>query len=112
MLNLNELAPLKFNLTSKDYDKIYMMWKDRLTYGDIAKEFNMAKSQISIVVGQIVTFIGINKKKYERIKAEQKVKAEPKCSFKDLLLPVDNEATIGTSKVVNGKIYSDGKLWN
>jgi hypothetical protein len=111
MLNLNEITPKKFGLDVNAYDKIFMMWKDQLTFQDIADEFNLAKHQVSIVVNQIISFITATKQKHEQIMAYQKLVDEALCSYKDLLFPIDNEPTIGTSKVVNGKIYSDGKLW-
>jgi hypothetical protein len=111
MLNFDNLTPKKFNLNTDDYQKIFMMFKDKLTNKDIAQEFNMATSQIRIVVAQIVGFIAANKTKYEAQKAIQKAIDEGQCSYKELLLPVNNEPTIGTAKVVNGKIYSDGILW-
>ena len=57
MLNFDQLTPKKFNLTTYDYQKIFMMFKDEMTNKDIAKEFNMATSQIRIVIAQIVGFI-------------------------------------------------------
>lgn len=111
MLNLNNITPKKFGLDVQAYDRIYIMWKDQLTYKDIAQEFNLAKAQVSIVVNQILSFLNANKHKYEEIKANQKLIEEALCSYKDMFFPIDNEPTIGTSKVVNGKIYSDGKLW-
>ena len=111
MLNLNNLTPKKFFLSTSDYDKIFMMWKDKLTYQEIADEFGLARSQISIIVNQIISYIDANRNKYDLIKSVLKVKDEAMSSYKSLLFPVDNEATIGTSKVIKGKIYSDGKLW-
>jgi hypothetical protein len=111
MLNFDQLTPKKFNLNTDDYQKIFMMFKDEVSNKDIADKFNKSISQMRIVVTQIVAYIASNRTKYEAQKATIKAESEGYCSFKLLLLPVDNEPTIGTAKVVNGKIYSDGKLW-
>lgn len=111
MMDLNNISPKKYGLKAEDYFKIYNMFKDKLTHVDIAKEFNMPRHRVSIVVCQIVAYISAKKYKNEALKAVEKVKHEAMCSYKDLLFPIDNEATIGTSKVIKGRIYSDGKLW-
>lgn len=111
MLNLNNITPRKFGLDINAYDRIFMMWKDEKTFEDIANEFKLAKHQVSIVVNQIISFITATKQRHEQIMAYQKLVDEALCSYKDLLFPVDNEPTIGNSKVVKGNIYSDGKLW-
>lgn len=111
MIDFEKLTPKKFRFKANEYDKIFMMFKNNISNKEIADEFNMAAAQISIVLSQIVTYIASNKEKYEAIKAVEKVKNEIECSYKDLMFPIDNEPTIGNSKVISGKIYSDGILW-
>ena len=111
MTSVNKITPKKFNLTANDYDLIYMLFKDNMSNIDIAKRLKLSTGQVSIVLSQIVTYIQVQKKHYDVMIAEKNFKLAGESSIKDLYLPVDEEATIGSVKVINNKIYHNGIVW-
>jgi hypothetical protein len=111
MMNIGKITPKKFKLTDTDYELAYKMFKDNIPNTEVAKKLKISNGQVSIVMSQIVSYMQMQKHKNDIIEANLNFKEAGQSSFKDLLLPVNNEPTIGTAKVVNGKIYSDGILW-
>ena len=88
-----------------------MLFKDNISNIEIAKRLKLSTGQVSIVLSQIVTWIQVQKKQYDIMIAEKNYKLAGESSIKDLYLPVDDEATIGSVKVINNKIYHNGIVW-
>jgi hypothetical protein len=102
MAKLFNIENLKFGLSHKQYEQIYEMYKEAKLLHDIANEMKMPYSRIAGVVGHINAHIISRQKMIGKI--YENPLSEEVASYKDLLLEVDDEPTIGSVVIVDKKI--------
>jgi hypothetical protein len=111
MAKLINLENLKFGYSIEQYEHIYDMYKKAKQLNDIATELEIPYSRVASVISQINAHLISRRKIIGKIYENPVL--EEYSSYKDLLLEVDEEPSVGSVVVVDGRIiHKDSDITN
>jgi len=108
-MKVGNIENKKFGFTYKDYETIYDLYKEQKKFIEIADIMDTTHSRIAAVIGQINAYIIAEEKKLNKLLYDKEEFNKIGSSYKELIFPADNEATVGNVVVKDGKIIHDGE---
>lgn len=105
-MKLGKIEYKRYGLTDQDYQDIYELSQNNI-HTVIREKYNLTYSKTNQLMNQINNLVA-QKKKDLHIIIESQADYQTS-SWKELLLPVNNEATIGTVFFKNKRLIHDGK---
>lgn len=104
-MKLGKIEWKRYGLTDEQYQDIYELLQTSY-HSAISEKYKLSYSKTHQVVNQIHNIVAQKKKELHSI-IEQQPEYQTS-SWKELLFPVDNGATIGNVIIKNKKIIQDG----
>lgn len=107
MAKLGNIENLKFGYSIEQYEQIYEMYKEAKLLHDIATEMELPYSRVAAVISHVNAYLISRQRMIGKI-YENPI-FEEYSSYKDLLLEVDEEPSVGSVVVIDGKIFHKEK---
>lgn len=105
-MKLGNIQWKRYGLSDEDYQDIYELLQTSY-HSAVSQKYKLSYSKTHQVVNQIHNIVA-QKKKELQIIIEQQPEYQTS-SWKELLFPVDNDATIGNVVIKNNRLIQDGK---